>query len=273
MYKLIVAVVIMALSQTAMGANESTLAKAIEVAQQMKADADEAYVKGVAKRTELRQWPEAAIAIKRIQTRYDLLNGIYLEAQASYDYYGRCWTIGLCFEHQMAALYWKGLRDTTHLGIGIAQAWLKPNGTTMTAELSRAERHLEWAKKEEARALVISGFVKGAFNIDEYKQLADRTVNTASADVLKAEPVVEEARSRIKAVSDEVLEEVRQAKYKEANDYLNAQKAICDAEQAAIDKARAEQVIIRDAEMETTWLLFILQSLYGAQQGVPNFNN
>jgi predicted thioredoxin/glutaredoxin len=137
---------------------------------------------------------------------------------------------------------------------------------------------------------VISGFVKGSFKVDEYKQLATLTVNSASEDVLKAEPVVARARNRVNSVSDKALEKVRQVKYKEADDYLNAQKAIYDAkqaakqaaidrdkaeqaaldkvrqaiydaEQAAIDKAEAEQAAI---EMENEWLQLVLQSLYEA---------
>lgn len=275
----IVALVIMALSQTVMSAEGGTLAKAIEVAQQIRADADEAYAKGVARRNERHQWHDATTAVKRIKTRYDLLKLIQSNAQTYYDRhksnYGGCWVIGPCFEDQMAAVYWKGLMDATYPNIETAEAWINPEGITMVAELSRAKQHLEWAKGEKARALVISGFVKGSFKVDEYKQLATLTVNSASEDVLKAEPVVARARNRVNSVSDKALEKVRQVKYKEADDYLNAQKAIYDAEQAAIDKVKqaihdAEQAAISEAEqdaieMENIWFMLVLQSLYAAE--------
>jgi hypothetical protein len=81
----IVALVIMALSQTVMSAEGGTLAKAIEVAQQIRADADEAYAKGVARRNERHQWHDATTAVKRIKTRYDLLKLIQSNAQTYYD--------------------------------------------------------------------------------------------------------------------------------------------------------------------------------------------
>jgi rRNA maturation endonuclease Nob1 len=81
--------------------------------------------------------------------------------------------------------------------------------------------------------------------------LATLTVNSASDDVLWAQPVIGKARNKVNAVSDEALEKVRRVKYKEADDYLNAQKAIYDAKQAAI-------------EMENEWLQLVLQSLYEA---------
>jgi hypothetical protein len=65
MNKLIITLAVMALSQGAMSEEKNTLEKAQEVSQRMRAEADREYAKGVAKRSELHQWSDAADAVKR----------------------------------------------------------------------------------------------------------------------------------------------------------------------------------------------------------------
>lgn len=240
------------------------LEKAQEVAQRTRADADKEYAKGVAKRTELRQWSDAATAVKRIQARYDKHEGIRHKAQVAYDRfkraYGWCWGEGSCHDHERAATHWQALRDATHPNIAIAKVDIKTSGTTMNTELARAKKHLEWAKREKASAVRMKLTVKNDYERNEYNNVADRTVNTANANVTWAEQSVRRAINEVNAVSHGALEEVRQLKYKLADTYLRQQRAIHEVEQAAIDRDKA-------VEMEDKFLQLLMQSLYGAQQG------
>lgn len=142
--------------------------------------------------------------------------------------------------------------------IAIAKAEIKTSGTTMNTELARARAHLAWAKREKASAVRMRLTVKNDYERNEYNDEASRTYDKASADVMWAEQSVEKALNEVRSVSNGALEKIRQAKYKEADDYLKAQKAIHDAEQAVIDADT-------DSEMENKWFMLLIQSLYRGQ--------
>ena len=264
MNKLIITIAIMALSQAAMGEEKNTLEKAQEVAQRTRADADREYAKGVAKRSELHQWSDAADAVKRIQARYDQHEGIRHKAQVAYDRfkraYGWCWGEGSCHDHERAAGHWQTLRDATYPNIAIAKADIKPSGTTMNTELARTRKHLEWAKREKASADNMKRTVRDDYERSEYDNVADHTVNTANAEITWAEKSVKRAIKVVNAVSHGALEEVRQLKYKLADTYVREQRVIHEAEQAVIAKKQA--AIVRENE----FLQLMKQLLYSTRQ-------
>ena len=265
MKKLIITIAMMALSQAAMGEEENTAGKIIdhgrqmkteadeayengntlenakEVVRQMKSDADKAYRKGVAKRTELRQWSNATAAANRIQARYDQHEAVRVKARYGYSRYkhayGSCWWVGVCLDHESASELWATMRNTVGLDIAPAKARIKPSGTTMGTELARTKLHLIWAMREKQRALTTQATVKNTFNTTRYNPVAYRTVNTANAEITWAEKSVKNALNEIKMVSGEVLERARQAKYSAAVDYFNEQKAIYYAEQEEVEMA------------------------------------
>ncbi|SCN47047.1 hypothetical protein BAZMOX_112116_0 [methanotrophic endosymbiont of Bathymodiolus azoricus (Menez Gwen)] len=222
-------------------ANGRTLENAKEVVRQMKSDADKEYHNGVAKRTELRQWPNATAAANRIQGRYDHHEAIRVKARYGYSRYkhayGSCWWGGVCLDHESASELWATMRNTVGLDIAPAKARIKPSGTTMGTELARTKLHLIWAMREKQRALTTQATVKNTFNTTRYNPVAYRTVNTANAEITWAEKSVKNALNEIKMVSGEVLERARQAKYSAAVDYFNEQKAIYYAEQEEVEMA------------------------------------
>ena len=252
----------------AMGGEKNRLEKAQEVAQQMRADANKEYAKGLAKRRELRQWSDAAEAVKRIQARYDQHEGIRHKAQVAYDRfksaYGWCWGVGACHDHERAAGHWQTLRDRTEPYVAIAESHIKTSGTTIDTEVARTTRHLEWAKREKANADHMKLTVRDDYERSEYDDEANHTVNTANAEVIWAEKSVKTARKAINALLDGALDKVRQAKYDKADDYLRRQRVIHEAEQAEIERERA----IREAEQaitdkENAFLQLMKDLLYG----------
>ena len=244
MNKLIITIALIWLSQMAMGGEKNRLEKAQEVAQQMRADANKEYAKGLAKRRELRQWSDAAEAVKRIQARYDQHEGIRHKAQVAYDRfksaYGWCWGVGACHDHERAAGHWQTLRDRTEPYVAIAESHIKTSGTTIDTEVARTTRHLEWAKREKANADHMKLTVRDDYERSEYDDEANHTVNTANAEVIWAEKSVKTARKAINALLDGA-DKVRQAKYDKADDYLRRQRVIHEAEQA--EQARKQAVI------------------------------
>jgi len=267
MNKLIITIALIWLSQMAMGGEKNRLEKAQEVAQQMRADANKEYAKGLAKRRELRQWSDAAEAVKRIQARYDQHEGIRHKAQVAYDRfksaYGWCWGVGACHDHERAAGHWQTLRDRTEPYVAIAESHIKTSGTTIDTEVARTTRHLEWAKREKANADHMKLTVRDDYERSEYDDEANHTVNTANAEVIWAEKSVKTARKAINALLDGA-DKVRQAKYDKADDYLRRQRVIHEAEQAEIERDRA----IREAEQaitdkENAFLQLMKDLLYG----------
>ena len=245
MNKLVITLAFIGLSHVAMSGEKNTLEKAKEVAQQMKIDADMEYLSGVTRRNELRQWADAKAAVKRLQKRYDLLKEIQSNAQAHYDHfrlrYGWCWWNPGCVEAKRAAKHWRGLMNRTYLNIEDAKAWATPNGITMQDELVRAKKHLASLKEEEYQAQLVKWIVDRSFDIYTYKLLAALTFNSAGKDIVKAKAAVTIASNRVAAMSDEVLQRARQAKYDKADDYLRRQRVIHEAEQA--EQARKQAVI------------------------------
>ena len=255
MKKLIITIALMALSQAAMSEEKNTLERAQEVVQQMRDAADKEYAKGVAKRDELQQWPDAAAAVKRIQVRYKLLKKIQANGQSNYDYYvghiGWCWWHRPCEEDHMIANYWKVLRDNSYRHLTVAKTWIKPDGVTMLDELTRAKYHLKLVKEEKEWALLYKDLVDRSFSDHGYKPWAALTVNTVNADIVKAKSAVTRADNRVDAASDKALEKVKQSKYEQADTYLKRQRSIYKAEQDAIawEKER-EKERERERELE-----------------------
>jgi hypothetical protein len=234
-----------------MSGEKNTLEKAQEVAQQMKTDADREYSNGVTRRNELRQWADAKAAVKRVQTRYDLLKLIQSNAQSNYDHYvrwyGWCWWRNSCIEDRRAAKHWRGLMNSAYPNIAVAKARATPNGISMIDELDMAKQHLKWINDEEWRAQLVKWIVDSSFEEDVYKQLAALTFNSAGEDIVKAKAAVTRASNRVAAVSDEVLQKTRQAKYNKADLYLRQQRVIHDAEQAVIAE---KQAVIAEKQAE-----------------------
>ena len=63
-------------------ANGATLKSAEAVTERTKSEADRVYRRGVSEYNARRQWADAASAVKRVQARYDLLEGIQGNAQS-----------------------------------------------------------------------------------------------------------------------------------------------------------------------------------------------
>jgi len=269
----------MALSQMATGGEKNTLEKAQEVAQRMRDAADKEYANGVARRTEPRQWADAKSAVKRVQKRYDLLEEIQSNAQAHYDHfrlrYGWCWWNPGCVEAKRAAKHWRGLMNRTYLNIEDAKAWATPNGITMQDELVRAKKHLASLKEEEYQAQLVKWIVDRSFDTETYKLLAALTFNSAGKDIVKAKAPVTRASNRVAAVSDKVLQKIKQAKYKKADLYLRQQRVIHEAEQAEIARKQAEIAKEQDkiakeqarkqaiTDKEDKFLYLMMELLYG----------
>jgi hypothetical protein len=109
--------------------------------------------------------------------------------------------------------------NRTYLNIEDAKAWATPNGITMQDELVRAKKHLASLKEEEYQAQLVKWIVDRSFDIYTYKLLAALTFNSAGKDIVKAKAAVTIASNRVAAMSDEVLQRARQAKYDKADDY------------------------------------------------------
>jgi len=264
----------MALSQATFGGEKNALEMAQEVAQQMKTEADKEYAKGVAKRNELHQWPDAADAVKRIQARYDMLELMRHNAQVAYDYYNwHIWCGDTCMDHKRAARHWQGFRDRTQPYIAIAKSHIKTSGTTIGTEVARAKKHLEWAKMEKRWADSMDYIVNNQYRTGEYIDEALITVRAANAEVAWADKSVMNALDVAYRVSDEVLREARRIKYYEADTYLRRQRAVHEAEQAAIEREielkLEREKAIREAEQaitdkENAFLQLMKDLLYGA---------
>ena len=274
MNKLIITLAVMALSQGAMSEEKNTLEKAQEVSQRMRAEADREYAKGVAKRSELHQWSDAADAVKRIQARYDMLELMRHNAQVAYDYYNwHIWCGDTCMDHKRAARHWQGFRDRTQPYIAIAKSHIKTSGTTIGTEVARAKKHLEWAKMEKRWADSMDYIVNNQYRTGEYIDEALITVRAANAEVAWADKSVMNALDVAYRVSDEVLREARRIKYYEADTYLRRQRAVHEAEQAAIEREielkLEREKAIREAEQaitdkENAFLQLMKDLLYGA---------
>jgi hypothetical protein len=274
MNKLIITLAVMALSQGAMSEEKNTLEKAQEVSQRMRAEADREYAKGVAKRSELHQWSDAADAVKRIQARYDMLELMRHNAQVAYDYYNwHIWCGDTCMDHKRAARHWQGFRDRTQPYIAIAKSHIKTSGTTIGTEVARAKKHLEWAKMEKRWADSMDYIVNNQYRTGEYIDEALITVRAANAEVAWADKSVMNALDVAYRVSDEVLREARRIKYYEADTYLRRQRAVHEAEQAAIEREielkLEREKAIRGAEQaitdkENAFLQLMKDLLYGA---------
>jgi hypothetical protein len=265
MNKLIITLAVMALSQGAMSEEKNTLEKAQEVSQRMRAEADREYAKGVAKRSELHQWSDAADAVKRIQARYDMLELMRHNAQVAYDYYNwHIWCGDTCMDHKRAARHWQGFRDRTQPYIAIAKSHIKTSGTTMGTELARAKLHLTWAKMEKRWADSMVHIVKTQYKTGDYIDEAERTASTAYADLVWAEASVRRVTKVVNAVSNTALEKVRQSKYKLADAYVTEQRSIYEAEQAAI--AEKQAAIVTENEF-VQLLQIIMRRSHGTEQG------
>ena len=271
---IIITIALMALSQATFGGEKNALEMAQEVAQQMKTEADKEYAKGVAKRNELHQWPDAADAVKRIQARYDMLELMRHNAQVAYDYYNwHIWCGDTCMDHKRAARHWQGFRDRTQPYIAIAKSHIKTSGTTIGTEVARAKKHLEWAKMEKRWADSMDYIVNNQYRTGEYIDEALITVRAANAEVAWADKSVMNALDVAYRVSDEVLREARRIKYYEADTYLRRQRAVHEAEQAAIEREielkLEREKAIREAEQaitdkENAFLQLMKDLLYGA---------
>jgi len=162
--------------------------------------------------------------------------------------------------------------NRTYLNIEDAKAWATPNGITMQDELVRAKKHLASLKEEEYQAQLVKWIVDRSFDIYTYKLLAALTLNLAKDDVVKAKAAVTRATRRIAAaVSDEVLQKTRQAKYDKADLYLRQQRVIHEAEQAEQARIAKEQARIakeqarRQAltDKEDKFFYLMIELLYG----------
>jgi hypothetical protein len=273
---IIITIALMALSQATFGGEKNALEMAQEVAQQMKTEADKEYAKGVAKRNELHQWPDAAEAVKRIQARYDQHELMRHKAQLAYNYYRDglyTWCGGDCLDHKRAARHWQGFRDRTEPYVAVAESHIKTSGTTIGTEVARAKKHLEWAKMEKRWADSMDYIVNNQYRTGEYIDEALITVRAANAEVAWADKSVMNALDVAYRVSDEVLREARRIKYYEADTYLRRQRAVHEAEQAAIEREielkLEREKAIREAEQaitdkENAFLQLMKDLLYGA---------